>query len=90
MAAHKSFAGRKRMQKLCILTENIEYEEPHQFGYDITLGFRPDGGAGRIYGRDCAGGGKAAEAIRPTDVFMLRNNYLGAFVLGFPLNDPFG
>ena len=27
-------------KKLCILTENIEYEEPHQFGYDITLGFR--------------------------------------------------
>mgnify|MGYP000066712485 CR=1 FL=1 len=24
----------------------------------------------------------------PYDVFMLRNNYLGAFVLGFSLNDP--
>ena len=30
----------KADKKLCILTENVEYEEPHQFGYDIILGFR--------------------------------------------------
>ena len=27
-------------QKLCILIDNTEYKAPHQFGYDIILGFR--------------------------------------------------
>ena len=26
--------------KLCVLIENMEYEEPHQFGYDFIIGFR--------------------------------------------------
>ena len=28
------------IRKLCILIENMEYQEPHQFGYEIILGFR--------------------------------------------------
>ena len=74
-------------KKLCILTENIEYEEPHQFGYDITLGFRqmaePAG-----YTVEIVQAEEKLQKHTPYDVFMLRNNYLGAFVLGFSLNDP--
>ena len=74
-------------KKLCILTENIDYEEPHQFGYDITLGFRqmaePAG-----YTVEIVQAEEKLQKHTPYDVFMLRNNYLGAFVLGFSLNDP--
>lgn len=27
-------------KKLCILIENVDYKESHQFGYEILLGFR--------------------------------------------------
>lgn len=78
---------RREKKKLCILTENLEYEEPHQFGYDIVLGFRqmaePAGYEVEII--------DVTEKLQKTfsyDVFMLKNGYVGAFVLGFSLNDP--
>lgn len=74
-------------QKLCILISDIEYEEPHQFGYDIVLGFRqmaePKGYTVEIV--------PATDTLQRTlsyDAFMLQNNYLGAFVLGFNLSSP--
>lgn len=74
-------------KKLCILTNNLEYEEPHQFGYDIVLGFRqmaePAG-----YSLEIVQAGDKLQKGTPYDVFMLQNNYLGAFILGFSLNDP--
>ena len=27
-------------KKVCVFIENMEYKEPHQFGYEILLGFR--------------------------------------------------
>ena len=27
-------------KRFCIIIENMEYEEPHQFGYDFIIGFR--------------------------------------------------
>ena len=75
------------LKKLCILTENIEYEEPHHFGYEIVLGFRqmaePAG-----YTVDIVPITEQFQKSLPYDVFMLKHNYLGAFVLGFSLNDP--
>lgn len=74
-------------KKLCILIENMEYEEPHQFGYEILLGFRqmaePAG-----YKVDIVPMTEQFQKKTPYDVFMLQNNYLGAFVLGFSLHDP--
>lgn len=74
-------------KKLCILIENMDYEEPHQFGYDIILGFRqmaePAGYEVHIV--------PTTEKLQKTisyDIFMLQHDYLGAFVLGFSLNDP--
>ena len=32
--------AQKRTKKLCILIENMDYQTPNQFGYDIILGFR--------------------------------------------------
>ncbi len=74
-------------KKLCILIENMDYREPHQFGYEIILGFRqlaePAGCLVEIV--DVT---EAMQKKTPYDVFMLGSHYHGAFVVGFSLNDP--
>lgn len=74
-------------KKLCILVENMEYEEPHQFGYDFVIGFRqmaePAGYVVQVVPVTTE-----LQKKTPYDVFMLQNDYVGAFVLGFSLNDP--
>ncbi len=74
-------------KKLCILMENIEYEKPHQFGYDFITGFRqmaePAG-----YTVDVVPADEKLQKSISYDVFMLQNHYMGAYVLGFTLNDP--
>ena len=74
-------------RKLCILIRNMEYASPSHFGYDIVLGFR----------QMAEPAGYTVEVIPLTvalqtefsyDAFMLQGNYLGAFVLGFSLRDP--
>lgn len=72
-------------QKLCILINDIEYQEPHQFAYDIILGFRqmaePAG-----FTVDIIQLNDKLQRTTPYDVFMLQNNYKGAFAMGFALN----
>ncbi|HBA63721.1 MAG TPA: LacI family transcriptional regulator [Lachnospiraceae bacterium] len=72
-------------QKLCILIDNMEYEEPYQNAYDIVLGFRqmaePAG-----YTVDIIRVTEKLQRSMPYDVFMLQNNYMGAFILGFSLS----
>lgn len=74
-------------KKLCILVENLEYKEPHQFGYEIVMGFRqmaePAG-----FRVDIVNVTDQMQRNTPYDVFMLKNDYIGAFVLGFTLHDP--
>lgn len=74
-------------KRFCIIIENMEYEEPHQFGYDFIIGFRqmaePAG-----YVVDVIPVTENFQKKTPYDVFMLQNDYTGAFVLGFSLNDP--
>lgn len=76
-------------KKLCVLVENqnIEYEEPHHFAYDIVMGFRqkaePAG-----FDVDIVAVDEKAQRSSSYDVFMLQNNYIGAFVLGFSYTDP--
>ena len=76
-------------QKLCILvqSENIQYTEPHHFAYDIVMGFRqmsePAGYETTVVPVDNHFQRKTAY-----EIFMLRNGYVGAFALGFALNDP--
>lgn len=74
-------------KKFCIIIENMEYEQPHQFGYDFIIGFRqmaePAG-----YVVDVVPMNDRVQKKTPYDVFMLQNDYIGAFVLGFSLTDP--
>lgn len=75
-------------QKVCILIENMEYENIDQFGYEIIVGFKLS--AAR---RHCN------VTVLPTnlnmqtqdefDSYMLRYGFSGAFLLGFALHDDY-
>lgn len=74
-------------RRLCILVENMEYEQPYQFGYDLIMGFRQMAEpAGFVV--DVVPMTQQQQKKTPFDVFMLQNDYAGAFVLGFSLHDP--
>lgn len=80
---------KKSARRLCILVqkENIKYEQPEDFAYDMMLGFRqmaePQGYVTEIVPVD-----SALQKETSYDVFMLHNDYAGAFILGFSLLDP--
>ena len=75
-------------KKFCIIIENMEYEEPHQFGYDFIIGFRQMARSLPGFVVDVIETTIQIQKKTPYDVFMLQNDYVGAFVLGFSLNDP--
>lgn len=73
-------------KKLCIFVENMDYESPSQFGYDIILGFK------QAAYRD--NWNVTVLPITPAfqkqekyDTYMLKMGYSGAFLLGFSLQD---
>ena len=76
-----------KARKLCILIEHMEYQKPHHFGYELILGFRqmaePAG-----YTVDIVPVTEELQNSLSYDAFMLCHDYLGAFVLGFSLTDP--
>lgn len=80
---------KKTTKKICILIEkdNMLYEEPHHFAYDIIMGFRqlaePSGFEVEIVPINIK-----MQRNQHYDVFMLEHDYVGAFVIGFSLNDP--
>lgn len=73
-------------RKLCILIGNMEYTQPHHLGYEIVLGFRqiaePAG-----YTVEVVPVTENLQASSSYDAFMLKQDYLGAFVLGFAPSD---
>lgn len=74
-------------KKLCIIIENTEYQEVHHFGYDFIIGFRqmaePAG-----YKVEVIPVNETLQKSVSYDQFMLQNDYVGAFVIGFSLTDP--
>jgi hypothetical protein len=76
------------VKKICILIEkeNMQYEETHHFAYDIIMGFRqiaePAGFEVEIVPVDIK-----VQRSQNYDVFMLKHDYVGSFVIGFSLND---
>ena len=80
---------KKPVRKLCVIVQrdNIEYEEPHHFAYDIVMGFRqaavPAGFEVAVVPVDAA-----LQRDISYDVFMLQHDFAGAFLLGFSLGEP--
>lgn len=77
----------QREKKLCIMIENMDYETPNQFAYDMVLGFRQQA---EIEGWivDVVPITDALQRSIPYNVYMMERNYSAAFILGFSLIDP--
>lgn len=79
--------GLKREHKICVFVENMDYETPNQFGYDIILCFKqkaePEGWTVDVITINIE-----MQKMTPYNVFMMEHGYRAAFVLGFSLIDP--
>ncbi len=83
----------KRIQKLgnrkvCILIENMEYENIDQFGYEIIVGFKLSA-ARRHCDVSVIPTNLNMQTQEKFDSFMLKCGYSGAFLLGFALHDDY-
>lgn len=73
--------------RLCVFIENMSYEHPNDFGWDLVTGFRklaePDGCV-----VDLVPLNQELQKQNHYDEFMLRHNYQGGLFLGASLSDP--
>ncbi len=73
-------------KKVCIMVENMDYENIEQFGYEIVVGFKI-AAAGHKWDVTVIPSSLAMQATEKYDSFMLRNGFSGAFLVGFALHD---
>ncbi|HHT57278.1 LacI family DNA-binding transcriptional regulator [Herbinix luporum] len=73
-------------RKVCILIENMDYENIDQFGYEIIVGFKL-AAARRKWDVHVVPTNLNMQTEEKYDTYMLRNNFSGAFLLGFTLHD---
>lgn len=72
--------------RVCVFVENMEYQQPEDFGWEIITGFRklaePAG-----YQVDIVPLTQELQKSIPYDEYMLQNSYQGGFFLGLTLLD---
>lgn len=76
----------KAQRKLCLFVENMEYQNPDQFGYDIILGFRQSASR-ENYDVTITPVTPLFQSTEKYDTYMLKHGYVGAFLIGFALQD---
>lgn len=73
--------------KICVFIENMAYEKPEDFGWELVTGFRkmaePEG-----FQVDLIPMTAEEQKQRHYDEYMLLHGYKGAFFLGLTLSDP--
>lgn len=73
--------------KICVFIENMAYEKPEDFGWEIITGFRkmaePEGYSVTIVPLTAA-----MQRSIHYDTYMMQHNYRGGFFLGTTLSDP--
>jgi len=74
-------------RKLVIFVESVGYEEASNFGYDMVLGFRQAAFKNK-WAVDVVHMTTELQREVTYDVYMLKNAYSGAFVIGFKMDDP--
>lgn len=74
-------------RKLVIFVQSVGYEEESNFGYDIVLGFRQAAFKNK-WAVDVVTMTSELQREQTYDVFMLKNAYSGALVLGLNMDDP--
>lgn len=88
-AAEMGYINKRIRQnaKICIIIENMDYNTPNQFGYDLVEGFKQMAESeGWIV--DVIPVTTDFQKLTPYDVFMIQEGYQASFVLGFSLLDP--
>jgi len=75
-------------RKVCILIENMEYDNIDQFGYEIIVGFKLSA-ARRHCDVTVIPSNLNLQTQENFDSFMLRYGFMGAFLLGFALHDDY-
>lgn len=73
-------------RKVCILIENMDYENIEQFGYEIIVGFKLSA-VRRHWDVSIIPTNLTMQTEEKFDSYMLKNGYSGAFLLGFTLHD---
>lgn len=73
-------------RKICILIENMDYENIDQFGYEIIMGFKLSA-ARRHWEVSVIPSNLNMQTSEKFDTYMLKNGFSGAFLLGFSLHD---
>lgn len=73
-------------KKVCVLIENMDYENIDQFGYDIVMGFKISA-ARRNWEVSVIPANLNMQTEEKYDSYMLKNGFSGAFLLGFTLHD---
>lgn len=77
----------KNAQRICVFIENMAYEKPEDFGWELITGFRkmaePEGFQVDIIPLDVQ-----EQKARHYDEYMLFHGYKGALFLGLTLSDP--
>ncbi len=76
----------KGNRKVCILIENMDYENIDQFGYEIVMGFKIYA-ARRNWEVSVIPSNLNMQTAEKYDTYMLKNGFCGAFLLGFSLHD---
>ena len=74
-------------RRVCIFVENMEYEQPEDFGWDIITGFRKLAEPAD-YQVDVLPLTEELQRSVRYDPYMLQEGYLGALFLGLSLLDP--
>ncbi|MBE5966944.1 MAG: LacI family transcriptional regulator [Lachnospiraceae bacterium] len=89
-AVEMGYASKKmrtaNTRKVCILIENMDYENVEQFGYEIIVGFKLSA-ARRHWEVSVVPANLTMQSLDKYDTYMLKNGYSGAFLLGFTLHD---
>ena len=82
----------KRMKKetrkrLCVFVENMQYEKPGDFGFDIILGFK-QAAVRDNWEVTVTPVTPMLQTRGPYDRYMVQNGFHGGFLVGFALKDP--
>ncbi len=80
-------AKKKQNRRLAVFVENMDYDTPDQFGYDIVLGYRQAAGK-EDWAVDVINVTPEFQESKPYDSYMLEKGYSGSFIMGFALEDP--
>lgn len=77
---------RQENKRVCILVENMDYENIDQFGYDIITGFKK-AAARKHWEVTVIPTNLNLQMEEQFDTFMLKNGFNGAFLIGFSLHE---